>query len=287
MHIHLAATRIIELKILFMKYIMLELSRKWIALQVPKQEFWRALVHSGNSAHKWMSHNWSWLIICMPALLFPVWSDKRIIGSKLVFHPVPSFTLRWEDHPSLALGLLFTLAGLRSLLLRVTAIKISSRSAIMVSSCHCVDMRGKVQHYWNVLQLGRERAGNIRTIITVWQKDHICRIEILLPSWETSQIIRLNFTGFINLFLNIFTFSVWTGLTKQTSGLFLNIFLVKPQWEVTCLAFVYSVEREGKQGEQTQDNTNTSVAAGSLTESGLSPITLRPSAPFCKNTYFL
>lgn len=118
----------------------------------------------------------------MPELLFPFWGDKRITGSKLEFHALPSFTLRWEDHPSLALGLLFTLAGLRSLLLPVTAIKISSRRAIMVSSCHCVDMRGKVQHYWNVLLLGRQRAGNIRTIITVWQRYHICHIEILLSS---------------------------------------------------------------------------------------------------------
>lgn len=51
----------------------------------------------------------------------------------------------------LGFSLLFTLAGLHLLLLPVTAIKISSRSAIMVSSCHCVDKKGKVQYYWNVL----------------------------------------------------------------------------------------------------------------------------------------
>lgn len=43
----------------------------------------------------------------------------------------------------LGLFRLFMLAGVHLLLLPVTAIKISSHSAIMVSSCHCVHKKAK------------------------------------------------------------------------------------------------------------------------------------------------
>lgn len=83
---------------------------------------------------------------------------------------IPSCHLPSTEEPILlGFSLLFTLAGLHLLLLPVTAIKISSRSAIMVSSCHCADKNGKVQHYWNVERKG-SREDNTRTIITVWQK---------------------------------------------------------------------------------------------------------------------
>lgn len=73
---------------------------------------------------------------------------------------IPSCHLPSTEKPIL-LGFtsLFTLAGLHLLLLLVTAIKISSRSAVMVNSCHCVEKNGKVQHYWNVLELEREERG--------------------------------------------------------------------------------------------------------------------------------
>lgn len=88
---------------------------------------------------------------------------------------IPSCHLPSTEKPILlGFSSLFTLAGLHFLLLPVTAIKISSRSAIMVSSCHCVDKKGKVQHYWNVLDSEREGRGedNTRAIITVWQKPY-------------------------------------------------------------------------------------------------------------------
>lgn len=94
---------------------------------------------------------------------------------------IPSCRLPSTEKPILlGFSLLFTLAGLHLLLLPVTAIKISSRSAIMVSSCHCVDKKGKVQHYWNVLDSERGGRGedNTRTVITVWQKSY-CHSVIL------------------------------------------------------------------------------------------------------------
>lgn len=103
------------------------------------------------------------------------WSTNRRKGLDWSF--IPSCHLPSTEEPVLlGLGSLFTLAGLHFLLLPVTAIKISSRSAIMVSSCHCVDKKGKVQHYWNVLDSERDGRGedNTRTVITVWQNSH-CR----------------------------------------------------------------------------------------------------------------
>lgn len=65
----------------------------------------------------------------------------------------------------------------------MTAIKISSCSAIMVSSCHCTGSGAKVQLYWNVLHSDEETVGvdNISTVINVWQKSH-CHVVILLSA---------------------------------------------------------------------------------------------------------
>lgn len=84
---------------------------------------------------------------------------------------------------------LFTLAGLHLLLLLVTAIKISSRSAVMVSSCHCADKKGKVQHYWNVLDWERQGRGedNTRADTAVWQKSSSYSA---IPAHHTTHVIR-------------------------------------------------------------------------------------------------
>lgn len=77
----------------------------------------------------------------------------------LNFNPALHISPSTEKPILLGFSLLFTLAGLHFLLLPVTAIKISSRSAIMVSSCHCVDEQGEVQHCWNVLDSERDGRG--------------------------------------------------------------------------------------------------------------------------------
>lgn len=120
-----------------------------------------------------MDYSKLWLVDCVACLclcnIFEMINESQ---KGLNWSFIPSCHLPSTEKPIL-LGSspLFTLAGLHLLLLPVTAIKISSRSAIMVSSCHCIDKKGKVQHYWNVLDSEREGRGddNTRTIITVWQ----------------------------------------------------------------------------------------------------------------------
>lgn len=91
---------------------------------------------------------------------------------------IPSCHLPSTEKPILVgFSSLFTLAGLYFLMLPVTAIKISSRSAIMASSCHCIDEEGKGQYYWNVLD-SEGTEGNTSAIITVWQKSY-CHSVIL------------------------------------------------------------------------------------------------------------
>lgn len=82
----------------------------------------------------------------------------------LNFNPALHISPSTEKPILLGFSPLFTLAGLHFLLLPVTAIKISSRSAIMVSSCHCVDEQGEVQHCWNVLDSERDGKGGGRII---------------------------------------------------------------------------------------------------------------------------
>lgn len=116
-----------------------------------------------------------WLSVCLCLCNIFEMINESLKGLNWSF--IPFCHLPSTEKPILlGFSLLFTLAGLHFLLLPVTASKISSRSAIMVSSCHCIDKKGKVQHYWNVLESEREGRGedNTRTIITDWQKSY-CR----------------------------------------------------------------------------------------------------------------
>lgn len=117
-----------------------------------------------------MDNSKLWLVFVCACVTYFRWlkeSQKGLNWSFIPYCHLPST----EKPILLGFSLMFTLAGLHLLLLPVTAIKISSRGAIMVSSCHCTDKKGKVQHYWNVLDSEREED-NTRTIITVWQKSY-------------------------------------------------------------------------------------------------------------------
>lgn len=147
-----------------------------------------------------------WLIICMFVLVKHIWdniykSQKGLNWSSFLSCHLPST----EKPIRLGSSPLFTLAGLHLLLLPMTAIKISSCSAIMVSSCHCVDKKGKVQHYWNVLDSKREGRGdsNTRAIITVWQS-------LIAIVWHQTNIHSSDLHNFLNRSYLSAEIYIWT-----------------------------------------------------------------------------